>query len=141
MAETHGLPEDFDTYTPWAKVELLGSANLDRALLTRYLALGAEINVLRAVKMTLPSVRPGVKSYWRFCALLGRPSFPPTTDTAQLWSATFWAGKTFAQYIARLQKASILLGHPLEWLTPSAKSLSEGLRNAQDLIFKFPQLY
>ena len=138
LAETLELPKNFDTFTPGARVKLLQTANVDRALLTRYLALGAEINILRTVKMSLPSVRSGVNSYQRFCALLGRPSFPPTTDTVQLWSATFKPGGTFADYLAHLQKASALMDHPLDWLTTGVRSISKGLKKAQDLSFKFP---
>ena len=118
ISETIDLPKDFGTITPGAKVKLLQAAHIDRTLLTRYLTLGDEINILRAAKHSLPAVRSGVASYMRFCALLGRPSFPPTTDAAPLWSATFNPGKSFGQYLTHLQKASILLDHPLDWLTP-----------------------
>ena len=43
----------------------------------------------------------------------------------------------FAQYLAHVMKASILLRQPTDWLTPAVRSVSRGLRNAQDLPFKF----
>ena len=138
LAETLGLPQHFDQLTPGNKVKLLQSSNADRPLIARYLTLGAEINILRTVKQSLPSVRSGVKSYMRFCALLARPSFPPTPDTAQLRSATFKPGGTFSDYLAHLQKASVLMDHPLDWLTPGIRTLAKGLKKAQDLSFKFP---
>ena len=138
IAESLGLPQNFDQLTPGNKVKLLHSSNADRSLITRYLTLGAEINILRTIKQSLPSVRSGVKSYMRFCALLARPAFPPTTDTVQLWSATFKPGGTFSDYLAHLQKASVLLDHPLDWLTPAIRTMAKGLKKAQDLSFKFP---
>ena len=106
--------------------------------MTRFLTIGADLNILRSVKGSIRSVSSGVASYWRFCQLLARPSFPPTEDTALLWSATFRAVKTYNQYLARLQKASTLLRYPLDWLTPSVRCVGKGLKNAQDLPFKPP---
>ena len=138
LIKTPNLPEDYEKMTPWAKVKLLANANIGRSQLTRFLTLGAEMNAMQSAKGSLRSVTSGVASYWRFCQLLGRPSFPPTEDTAQLWSATFNPGKTFNQYIAHLQKASTLLKDPIDWLAPAIRCVSKGLENAQDPSFKFP---
>ena len=138
LAEALDLPKNFDQLSPGAKVKLLGASHIDRTQMTRYLTLGAEINLLRTVKSSLPSVRSGARSYFRFCDLMARPSFPPTEDTVQLWSATFRTGKTYNQYLAHLQKACLLLHSPLGWLTPLIRNLAKGLKNAQDLSFKFP---
>ena len=133
-----GLPEDFEKLTPGAEAKLLSSSTIDRGDLAKYLALGAEINVLRAVKGSLPSVCSGVSSYQKFCSMMGRPSFPPTEDSAQLWSATFRPGKTFQNYLSHLKKACALMNHHVDWLTPTVKEMSGRLINAQDLSFKFP---
>ena len=123
-----GLPEDFDRYTPGAKVKTLAKAKGQTDLVTQFLTLGAEINLLRTVKGSLPQVRSGINSYVRMCDLLARPPFPPTENTVQLWSATFNPGKTFNQYLAHLQKASLLLNHSLDWLTPVIRGISKGLK-------------
>ena len=60
ITEAIDRPPDFDKRTPGAKVKLLTKANIDRPQLTRYLTLCAELNVLRAVKGSLPSVHSGV---------------------------------------------------------------------------------
>ena len=133
-----GLPPEFDRLTPGAKVKTLAKAKGRTDLVTQFLTLGAEVNLLRTVKCSLPQVRSGVNSYVRMCNLLARPPFPPTENTAQLRSATFNPGKTFNQYLAHLQKASLLLNRSLEWLTPVIRGISKGLKNAQDLSFKFP---
>ena len=83
------LATDIDRLTPGAKVKLIKQPQVGREKLTRYLALGAELNVLRDVKFPIPSVRPGIARYLRFCDLVWRPSFPPTEDAVQLWSSTF----------------------------------------------------
>ena len=59
------------------------------------------------------------------------------TDTILIWSAFFHPGGSFAQYMAHDVKASILLRQPTDWATPAAKSVSKGLKNAQDVSFKF----
>ena len=95
------------------------------------------MNILRTVESSLPSAHAGVASYDRFCKLADRPSFPPTEDTVKLRSTTFNPGKTFCQYLAHLQKASALLDHTTEWLTPTVRQLEKGRKNAQDLSSKF----
>ena len=133
-----GLPQDFDEVTPGTKVKLLARAIEDRPLVTRYLTLGDESNIIRAAKASIPSVRSGVASFLRFRHLLGRPPLHPTDDTVHLWSATFNTGKKFGQYLARLQKSCLLMAHDLSWLTPAARPFSKGLKNAQDLSSKPP---
>ena len=103
---------------PGGKVKLLRSFS-DRAGLVRlFLTAGAEPNILKAAKSSLPAVRSGVASYTRFCELLDRRLLPPTEDAVQLRSATFNPGRTFNQYLAHLKKAIILRNHSLAWLTP-----------------------
>ena len=70
--------------------------------------------------------------------LLGRPSFPPTEDSVQLWPTTFRPGKTFRNYSVRLKNARVLLNHPADWLTTTVREMSTGLTTAQDLSFKSP---
>ena len=59
------------------------------------------------------------------------------TDTVLLRIALFRPGRTFAQYIAHVMKAAILIRRPTDWLAPSVRSVPRGLRNAQNLSFKF----
>ena len=66
-----------------------------------------------------------------------RIPFPVMTDTILLRSTFFHPGGSFAQYLAHVMKASILLRQPTDWLTPVVRSVSRGLRGAQDLSFKF----
>ena len=106
----------------------MGDSVLDRSSLTRYLAVGASINTIRAVKASLPAVRSGVASYFRPFHLLGRPPFPPTEDTAQLWRTTFNPGKTIAQYLAHLQKAADLMNMTPDWSAPSARATEKALK-------------
>ena len=138
LKTTMGLPKDFDKLTPGCQVKRLKAAQIDRNQLARYLSLGAELNLLRTIKGSLSQVCSGVASYKNTCDLLGRPSFPPTADTVQLWSATFRPGKTFQNYLAHLKKACALMNHPTDWLTQTVREVSNGLINAQDLSFKFP---
>ena len=133
-----GLDPDFDKLTPGAKVKFLAESGFDPADTLLLLTLGSELNLLRSVKSSLGSVRSGIASYMRFCALVARPAFPPSEETVRLWSGTFNPGKTFNQYLAHLQKTSLLMHQPLDWLTPTIRGISKGLKNAQDLSFKFP---
>ena len=133
-------PDDFEKLTPVAKTKSLALARADQSQILDMLALGDDLNILRAVKRSPPSVRSGINSYTRFCAVINIPALPPTAETAQLWSATFNPGKTFAQYLAHLQKETLLPNHPLDWMTPTIRNIAKGLRNAQDLSFKFPNI-
>ena len=84
-------------------------------------------------------MRSGINRYIRFCDLFARPSFPPTAGAGQLRGPSFNPDKTFGQYLAHLQKATLLLGHPMDWLAPKSRGwISKGVKNAQDLAFKFP---
>ena len=79
----------------------------------------------------------GVAWVIRGASQLDRIPFPVMTDTILLWSALFNPGRSFAQYIAHVMKACILLHQPTDWLDPAVRSVSRGLKNAQDLSFKF----
>ena len=127
IATILGLPTDFDRVTPVSKVKFLQRATGDRPLVTRYLAVGSEINIIGAVKASPPSVRSGVSSYAKFCKLVGRPTLPPTEDASRLWSATFKPDKTYGKYLDHQQKASLLMAHDMGWLTPAARSISNGM--------------
>ena len=90
-------PPDFHHLTPWAKVAALAQTRADPAQILDMLALGADLNIIRAVKKSLPSARSGVRSYLKFGTLLNRPAPPPTAETVQLRIATFNPGKTFSR--------------------------------------------
>ena len=51
------LPSDFDCLTPGARVTALARARADPAQVPDILALGADLNILRTVKKSLPSAR------------------------------------------------------------------------------------
>ena len=120
---------------------MMAATPIGRTLLTRYLTLGADINIIRTVKGSLRSVMSGVASYSRFFDLMGRPSFPPTEDTVQLWSATFKPNKTFHQYLAHLQKACLLLHHPIAWLTPPDTQYCKGAQKCAWPKLQIPKLH
>ena len=137
IATKLGLPANFDQITPVGKAKLLKNAPTDRPLITRYPTLGAEINILRTAKASLPSARSGVASYMGFCQLLGRPSSPRPKTQSNCGGPHLTGASPFGD----LQKASILMAHNTNWLTPAARALSKGLENAQDLSFKFPKFH
>ena len=138
IAALIGLPENFDELKPSAKTTALATCGAPDHLVTDFLDLSARINVLRSVKGSLRCVASGLNSYLRFCALLLIPAFPVTPASARRWSAVFHPGKTYAQYVSHLRKACILLQHPTSWFTEEIKTISKGLRNAQDKTFVFP---
>ena len=98
---------------------------------------GAKRNTLRAFAGSLRPAASGMQGFYNFCQFPGRPPFPVDTDTVLLRSTMFRPGRTFGQYIAHVMKASILLRQPTDWLTPDVRSASRGLKNAQDLSFRF----
>ena len=69
---------------------------------------------------------------------MDRPPFPPSDDTAQLWSTILNPGDTFRNYIQHLAKACLLLDLDTFWLTPAVRNLAKGLESSSDASFKFP---
>ena len=104
----------------------------------QFLTLGAEINILRSVKSSLPCVRSGVASFMRSADLLARPNFHPTSETAQLRGSTFNPGRTFGNYLARLKKGCALLNSDTYGLAPVVRGVAKGLKNAHGMSSEFP---
>ena len=138
LKEALDLPDNFDRLKPAARATALATCGAPAHMTLEFLDIGARINILRSVQGSLRSVASGLNSYLRFCGAFEIPPFPVTTQSARRWSATFLPGKTFAQYNAHLRKACILLGHAADWYTDEIRTISRGLRNAQDRSFAFP---
>ena len=133
-----GLPANFDTLMPVAKTFALGACGAPEHLVTEFMDTSARINILRTVQGSLRSVASGLNSYLRFCNTFSIIPFPVTPCSARRWGAVFHPGKTFAQYSAHLRKSCILLRFPNDWFNEEIKTISRGLRNAQDRSFVFP---
>ena len=99
--------------------------------------LGAKRNTLRAFAGSLRPAASGMLSYLNFCIFADKPVFPVGPNTARLRSCLFRPGRTFAQYLSHLMKATILLQQPTDWMSPDIRSVARGLANAQDLSFRF----
>ena len=110
-----GSPGLFRKLAPRAKVKLCARAGVDRSIPTRYLPIGADVDISGSVDASIPAVLSVVASYVRFCGLLGRPPFPPTTDAVGIRGATFNPSKTFSQYVAHLQKSAAILHISPAW--------------------------
>ena len=78
-----------------------------------------------------------MQSYRNFAVFIGRHPFPAQTANILLWGGILRTGRTFAQYIARVAKAAILLGYPTDWITPAFRSVASGLKNSHGLSFRF----
>ena len=127
--ESIGLPMDFDSLGPTARIAALQAATPDSQHLLRFLSAGAQSNILQQVRLTLPSVASGVACYLAFCSLLSIAPFPPTTTIVRQWSAMFGQGKTFALYINHLMKACQLLSFDTSWRDDGVKAIVKGLAN------------
>lgn len=119
-----GPPDDFDKLTPRARVKALSSAHIGRLALTRYLPIGAEINIPRAANASIPSVRSGVMSYLKFCDPMWRRSFPQPRIRCDCGMPHLTRG-AFKQYLAHLQKAATLLNHPMDFPAPSIRNIAQ----------------
>ena len=142
-----GIQDSFEQLAPAAKAKALASAASDTPLLSRFLDLSAQLNVLQIVRNSLPSVAAGVQGYVDFCALIQVPPFPPTSLIILRWSALFSAGKTFGMYVRHVEKACLLLGLGVDWRSPAVTAAITGLNNAPRLrsrftnILSFPDLH
>lgn len=97
------------------------------------LRLDAKRNVIRSFVGSLREAASGMHPYKNFCTFIGRPAFTAKTGCILIWGGLFRQGRTFAQYIALVVKAAILLCYPTDWLSPAAKSVARGLKNSHDL--------
>lgn len=103
----------------------------------RFLNTGAQINAIRQGKVSLKSVASGIQCYASFCDLHKADNFPPSAETVLRRSTLFAPGKTFAQYIDHLPKARQIVNLPNSRSTPTARVVSKGLANAQDMSCRF----
>ena len=110
-----GLPTNFDSLGPTARIAALQEATPDSQQLLRFLSTGAQTNVLQQVRLTLPSVAAGVSCYLSFCSLLGIDPFPPAPTVVQKWSTLFSHGETYQLYVGHLLKACQLLQIDASW--------------------------
>ena len=131
-------PDNFSKLTPMAKTDALRMSGESPHLRTEFLANGAKLNILRTVRGCLRSVASGINNYIRFFTMADSTPFPPSSGTVRRWSTTFNRGETFGRYINHVRKAAILLGRDDAWLTPEIRLIAKGIRNAQDLIYAFP---
>ena len=137
MKEELSPPPDYELLSMANKCTSLANCGAGNFRIHRFLDLGAKRNTLRAFACSLRPAASGMQSYLNFCPFMQRPTFPVCSDAVLLWSATFRPGRTFAQYIAHLTKASILMRQPTDWLVPDVRAVSRGLKQAQDLSFRF----
>ena len=131
------LPVGFDNLSTAAKYSALSNSGADSSRILKFLSLAAQRNTIRAFAGSLRPAASGMQNYKNFCEYIGRPALPVQSDTVLLWSGLFRPGRTYSQYLAHVMKASILLRHPTDWITPDVRSVAKGLANAQDLSFKF----
>ena len=132
-----GLPSDFDSLTNAAKCSVVSDAGLAPETITRFLRLAAKRNTARLFGGSLRAAASGMQPYLNFCVFIGRPAFPVQTENILLRSGLFRPGRAFAQYIAHVMKAAILIGYPTDCLSPSARSVARGLKNSHGLSFRF----
>ena len=131
------LPANYLTLGPAARIRALAASGAPLEKLTEYTVAGCQLNVLRQVGRSLPSVRSGIQCYLSFCSLLQLPSFPPTERGILQWSSIFKPGATFGLYTQHVLKACQLVGADVDWLTASVRSIARGLKRARDLSFRF----
>lgn len=63
---------------------------------------------------------------------------PPRPRTQFSFGATFNPWNRFNRNLERLRKASVLLKRHLGWMAPEIRAIGKGIKNAHDIIFKFP---
>ena len=137
MRRGPAIHPDFDELSASNKRSALSRTGLGQFRILKLLDLGAKRNTPRSFAGSLRPAASGMQNYLNFCQFLGRTPFPVDTDTVLLRSAMFRPGRTFGQYIAHLMKAVILLRQPTDSLTPDVRSVPRGLKNAQDMVFRF----
>ena len=131
------LPPDFASFAAAREVDFLRTSGADSLPIANFPTLGAKRNTLRAFALSLRPAAPGMQSFKNFIEVIGRRPCPVVTDTVLMWSNMFMPDRTFAQYVAHLTRAAILLKPPTAWMCPDIKAVVHGLANTQDLSSKF----
>ena len=98
--------------------------------------LGAQRNTLRAIAGSPRPAASGVQSYLGLHLFADRAVSPAPAETARLRSCLRRPDRTFGLYLAQLMKASILLCHSTDWMSPEIRSTARGLANSQDVNFR-----
>ena len=134
------LEPNLDKLTPQKRTERLVGSFLDRNIVDLLLKTRSKLNILRAVKDSLPSLASGIDNYVRFRKLARRPFFPVAEATVKIRPATFNPGKTFKMYLAHIQKACFFLNIPADRVSPSILTIADGIAIAQVRSIQFPNL-
>lgn len=132
------LPSNFDDLSPLLRTQALARASAVGHDCRTFLKAAGKLNIIRFAHGSLQSVASCVRSYVRFCAVLGRTPFPPAETTVRPWGTLFKAGRTYKNYMAHLKKACFLLEVDTRWGAPAVRTVAHGLENAQGRSFAFP---
>ena len=144
LARTHkrarlalDVPESFDKAGPAARAMILATGGNTPGSIQAFLSTGDAVNILRKAEYSLKPIASGIQCWISFCDLANIPYYPPTSARVFEWASLFNPGSSFGQYLARLIKGCHILGIPTDWNGDRVAAASKGLRQAQDLSFKF----
>ena len=132
------IPRNFEDLSPLNRTSALARAHGDGRCCHQFIKSAERVNIPRTAQGSLRSVTSGIRSYVRFAAVLGRKPFPPTEATVRAWSCISKPGRTYQNYLPRLEKAFFLLELDTNWDAPSVRTISHGLENSQGRSFAFP---
>ena len=117
-----GLPEDFDALSPANRTRALATASAEGSDFRPFTKAAGRLDSIRTIQGSLRTVAPGVRSYVRFSAVMGRNPSPPTEDSVRAWGRIFKPGWAFRNYIRQLKKAVRLMELDTKWDTSSART-------------------
>ena len=132
------LPANYDTLAPMLRAQGLSRATAGDRDCRAFLKAAEKHNITRSTKGSLRSVASGIRSYGRFCDVLGRAPFPPAESTVRSRINLFKPGRTYKNYMAHLKKAFLLLEMDIARDIPAIRTIAQGLENSQGRSFAFP---
>ena len=136
--KSFGLKPSFNKLGPAAKIAQLRRRNLPQQKLTRFITERSQLNLLKQIKGSLPSIASAIRCYTSFCELINVRPFPPTEETVIQWSCVFNDTATYRNYIGHLRSACFFYRLEVSWLTPAVRHIARGLAKCQNKSFRFP---
>ena len=130
-------PPNFAWMGPAQRIKLFPAGRLIHRAVNRFIEENAQANLLKQVSGPLPGISSAFKCYLAFCEMEKVNPLPPAEETVLRWSSVFNDTATFGNYVPHLRSACFFLRQSTDWLTPSVRHVSKGLKKSQNKSFKF----
>ena len=119
---------------PADKLDFLRKRNFPHRKLSRLITERSQINLLKQIEGSLPSIESAIRRYITFCELISaRPSFQ-----RQKRSSNGAVSSTTQLHFGHLRCACFFYRLDIDWLSPAVRHIAKGLAKCQNKSFRLP---